>query len=90
MFGLMVVVDGFDPLVLGLMVVIDGFCCDLNLGFATKIKAKQKGSKLGTSQSKKNLNTLGEWKGSIHDKTFEMLPLWEMGLGVFQILGTKV
>jgi hypothetical protein len=48
----MVVVDGFDPLVLGLMVVINGFCCDFNLGFATKIKVKQKGSKLGTSQSK--------------------------------------
>ncbi len=48
----MVVVDGFDPLVFGLMVVINGFCCDFNLGFATKIKVKQKGSKLGTSQSK--------------------------------------
>ncbi len=52
MFGLMAVVDGFDPFVLGLMVVINGFCCDFNFGFATKIKAKQKGSKLGTSQSK--------------------------------------
>jgi hypothetical protein len=52
-FGLMVLVDGFDPFVLGLMVVIDGFCCNLNLGFATKIKAKQKRSELGTSQSKK-------------------------------------
>jgi hypothetical protein len=52
-FGLMVVVDGFDPLVLGLMVVIDGFCYNLNLEFATKIKAKQKGSELRTSQSKK-------------------------------------
>jgi hypothetical protein len=61
-FGLMVVVDGFDPLVLGLMVVIDGFCCDLNLRFVTKNKAKQKGSELRTSQSKKKkgLNTLVE------------------------------
>jgi len=52
-FGLMVVVDGFDPFVLGLMVVINGFFCNLNLGFVTKIKAKRKGSELGTSQSKK-------------------------------------
>jgi hypothetical protein len=67
------------------------FCCDLNLGFATKIKAKQKGSELGTSQSKKkSLNTLGEWKGNIHDKTFEMFPLWEIRvLECFKSLGQK-
>jgi hypothetical protein len=45
--------NGFDHLVLGLMVVINGFYCNLNLGFATKIKTKQKGSELGTNQSKK-------------------------------------
>lgn len=92
MFGLMVVVDGFDPFVLGLMVVINGFFCNLNLGFVTKIKAKRKGSELGTSQSKKKrLKHIGGVKRKHSRQDFWDAPtLGDGSLGVFQILGTKV